>query len=223
VRAAALLLPTLLGLGVLGAAVGCGGDEAGEEVARIRQLAAAEARRRGLDEVPEVEGALEDIRLQSESHERREREEARLRDALFEEIRGGLVLSEEEVRAHYEANRVRYTERRVRLRRQGFASEAEARAAEVALGAGGRLDPEQAEEIGPLASAALASEIGPEALGLAAPGDRVRVSRDGRPALVELVEILPAEPQPLEAVRGRVERSLRALRAQRAFYEAIDR
>jgi hypothetical protein len=246
-----MLILTPLALGLLGAAVGCGAEEGSgasaagsgiteaeavpgtppgggprgpetertRRIARVRALAAAEARRRGLDEAPGIRAALEQIRLQSGS---REREESLLRDLLFDEIRGGIVLSEEEVRAHYEANGVRYTERRVRLRRQGFASEAEARAAEGALGAGGRLDPAGAEEIGPLTRAALAIEIGPEALGLAAPGDRVRISREGSHALVELVEILPAEPRPFETVRDQVEQSLRALRAQQAFRAEIE-
>lgn len=190
-----------------------------DRAARLRRLAAAEARRQGLDAAPEVRAALEEARREAAAQE-----EEVLRDALFARIRDGLVLSEEEVRAHYEAHRVRYTERRVRLRRQAFASEEAARAAQAALGPGGRLDPAAAEELGPLSIAAAAAEaVGPEVVALHRPGERVVVPREGGSALVELVEVLPAEPLPFEAVRGQVEKSLRTLRAQEAFRAEIER
>ena len=192
--------------------------ERASRIAHIRELAAEEARRRGLDEAPEVQAAL--ARLRDES---RQREEELLRDALFAEIRNGLVLSEEDLQAHYEQTRVRYTERRVRLRRQRFASQAEARAADEALGPEGRLDPALAEELDPLPSAALPGEVGPEALALTTPGERVLVAEGDGGALVELVEVQPAEPRSFESVRPQVEKSLRALRAQQAFRAEIER
>ncbi len=187
-------------------------------VAHVRELAAEEARRRGLDGAPEVQAAL--ARLRDES---RQREDELLRDALFAEIRDGLALSEDELRAHYEQTRVRYTERRVRLRRQRFASQAEARAADDALGPEGRLDPALTEELGPLPSAALPGEVGPEALALTTPGERVLVAEGAGSALVELMDVQPAEPRSFESVRAQVEKSLRALRAQQAFRAEIER
>jgi hypothetical protein len=188
-----------------------------DRTARLRRLAAAEARRRGLDATPAVRAALEEVRRGAAA-----REEEVLRDALFARIRDGLVLSEEELRAHYEANRIRYTERRVRLRRQHFASEEEARAAEAALGPEGRLAPAAAEEIGPLSVAAATEAAGPEVVALRRPGERALVTREGASTLVELVEVLSAEPLPFESVRGQVEKSLRALRAQEAFRAQIE-
>lgn len=197
-------------------AAGVATDEREDRAARLRRLAAAEARRQGLDAAPEVRAALEQVRREAAA-----REEEVLRDALFARIRDGLVLSEDELRAHYEANRVRYTERRVRLRRQAFASAEAARAAQAALGPEGRLDPAAAEDLGPLSIAAAAEAAGPEVVALRRPGERVVVSREGAGALVELVEVLPAEPLPFEAVRGQVEKSLRTLRAQEAFRAEI--
>lgn len=192
--------------------------ERGSRIARIRTLAAAEARRLGLDATPEMKAAVERLRLDS-----RQREEELLRDALFARIRDRVVLSDDELRAYYEKNLVRYTERRVRLRRERFASEAEARAADAALGPAGRLDPARTEEIGPLPSAALPGAVGPEALALATPGERALVAGSEGSALVELLEVLPAEPRSFEAVREQVEKSLLALRAQQAFRAELER
>jgi len=192
--------------------------ERASRIARIRELAAEEARRRGLDGAPEVQAAL--ARLHDET---RQREEELLRDALFAAIRDGLVLEEDELRAHYEQTRVRYTERRVRLRRQRFASQAEARAADEALGTAGRLDPALAEELDPMPSAAAAAAVGPETLALTMPGERVLVAEGNGSALVELVDVQPAVQRPFEDVRVQVEKSLRILRAQVAFREEMER
>jgi len=63
----------------------------------------------------------------------------------------------------------------------------------------------------------------PEALQLRQPGDRTIVRRGDSASIVELVEILPAEPRPFEEVRDKVEESLRTIRAQEAFNKEIER
>jgi len=110
----------------------------------------------------------------------------------------------------------------VRLRRESFPSREAARAAEARLGPAGRLDPATAETIGPAPAASLPPSVLPEALRLRRPGDRTLVEREGDVALVELVEVIPAAPQPFEAVRDRVERSLRTLRGQEAFHQLLE-
>lgn len=172
----------------------------------VRRLAALEARRRGLAEDLHLRAELE-----SQHRELWADEESRLRDALFDEIRAELTFSETELRRHYEQTRSRYLERQVRLQRQDFPTRA---AAEAALGRGRQLDPAISETIGPAPLRDLPGRIGPEILELASEGDRVVIERDGAAALIELVELLPAEPLPFERVRSRVEKSVRTLRGQ---------
>lgn len=188
------------------------------DAAIARRVAAAEARRRGLEAAPDVRARVETLQ-----REAARREEAVLRDALYEALRDELVLADEELRAHYEKTRVRYTEHRYRLRKLGFASAAEARAVDAALGEQGRLDPAVATELDPAPAAALPRDLVPEALRLHAPGQRIVAVRDGGATLVELVEILRAEPRAFEAARDEVEKSLRTIRAQQAFRAEIAR
>ena len=188
------------------------------DAAIARKVAAAEARRRGLEAAPEVRARIEALQ-----REAARREEAVLRDALYQALRDDLVLSEDELRAHFEKTRVRYTEQRYRLRTIAFATAAKARAADAALGEEGRLDPAVATELEPAPAAALSRDLVPEALRLRAPGQRIVAVRDGGATLVELVEILRAEPRAFEAVRSEVETSLRRIRAQKAFRAEIAR
>ncbi len=183
-----------------------------------RKLAAGEARRRGLDREGAVRVALDRVR-----REQALREEEILRDALYGVLYDTAVVSEDELRGQYEKTRARYTERRLRLRRQRFASEAAARAMQQRLGAAGRLDATAAETIGPAPIEGLPRDVVPEALRLQRPGDRVLVLRDGAYSLVELVEILPAEPRSFDDVRAKVEKSLRTLRAQENFRAEVAR
>lgn len=187
------------------------------DAAIARRLAAGEARRRGLDETPEVRSQIEAIRRGA-----LRAEEALLRDALFEAVRADLELTEEEIRAHHEATQARYFVRQIRLRRQRFETEAQARAAEAALGSAGRLDPASSEAIGPAGPASLPREVLPDALRLKTPGERVVVGK-GSWAIVELVEVMPAVPQPVEAVRERVEESLRRVRAEAEYRGLLER
>lgn len=188
------------------------------EAAIARKIAAAEARRRGLEAAPEVRTRIEALR-----REALRREEAILRDALYEAHRDDSKLSEDELRAHFEKTRVRYTEQRYRLRTIAFASAAEARAADASLGREGRLDPVAAIEVEPAPAAALPPEIVPEALRLHVPGQRIVAARDGGATLIELVEIQRAAPRPFDAVRDEVEKSLQTIRAQRTFRAEIAR
>jgi len=182
-----------------------------------RRLAAAEARRRGLDAEPTLHAELAAI-----NREARARREALLRDVLYARIREELALTEAELRAHYAKIRSRFLERQVRLRRRSFPDRAAAEAADAALGPEGRLDPRASETLGPAPVRALPPEVLPEALGLEAVGDRVVVdAAEGTAALVDLAEVLPAEAPAFEAVRERVEASLRTLRAQEAMRELL--
>jgi len=147
----------------------------------------------------------------------RVREEAILRDALFQELRDGLDPSPEELERHYEQTRNRYLERQIELLGRNFANRDEAAEFETEIGLNGRLGPNVAYAIGPAAVAQLPRELLPEVLRLKDPGDRVVVETDEGWVLVELVTVHPAVVQPLDAVRDRVEASWRTLRAQEAF------
>ena len=188
-----------------------------EEAIGLR-LVVQEARRRDLDESPRVRERIAEIR-----REAARREGDVLRNALFETLREGVELTEEELQQHYTKTEARYFERQIHLRRLAFDSEEAARAADVTLGPAGRLDPEVAEDLGPAVLGELPRSVLPEALRLKAPGERVVISKEGEWALVELVEILPAVPQPFEQARDRVEASLRTLRAQAALRELVER
>ena len=188
------------------------------EAVIARKLATAEARLRKLDAQPEIAAKLGAIRRAAARSE-----EETLRDALFASLRDAVVLTDEELRAHYEKTKLRYAERRWQLLRQRFASEAEAQAADAKLGGDGRLDATSAEAIGPATAAEVAAATSPEVLRLQRSGQRITVAHDGSYELVELVEILPAEPKPFDAVRPQVEASLRTLRAQEAFRREVDR
>ncbi len=187
------------------------------EVLVRRKLALAEARRRGLDNDPKVRGEIEEIRQNT-----LRQEEAVLRNALFNSIRLGLQVSEEDLRAQYEKTKDRYLERQWSLRTQSFASEDEARAAEAKLGANGRLDPKQSEAPGPLPAEKLKGPVLVILHELKQPGDRKVVALD-RWTIVELVEYLPAAQIPFEAVRDKVELNLRAIRAEEMLGEQLDK
>lgn len=186
------------------------------EGAIARRLAAAEARARGLVAAP-TEAASRGGLSESPSHG----EEAVLRDALYRKIRDGLELSETELRAHYEKTRGRFVERQVRFRRRSFPDRAAAEAAAEALGADGHLDPAESETLLPAAPRDLPTEVMPEALELREVGERTIRGRGEDAAILELVEILPAEPLPFATVRERVEASLRTLRAQEVLVSRL--
>jgi ribosome assembly protein YihI (activator of Der GTPase) len=182
------------------------------------RLAVQEARRRELDESPRVSERIAAIRREAV-----EREEDALRNALFDTLRDGIELTEEELRQHYQDTKARYFERQIHLRRLGLDSEEAARAVDAALGPAGRLDPAASEDLGPAVLRDLPPSVLPEALKLKAPGDRVVLGKEGEWALVELVEVLPTVPQPFEQARDRVEASLRTLRTQAALRELVER
>lgn len=180
-----------------------------------RHLAAREAHRRGLDAEPAVRAELERARREAAV-----REEAILRDALARSLSSEIELTEEDLREHHRATRLRYGERRVRLRRSALgtgddaAAFARAEPSNPADGASG-------ETIGPVPVTRLPASLLPEAAGLVREGDRVVIDRGGASFLVELIEVRH-EPRPFEEVRDRVEQSLRALRGQQAFRARIN-
>lgn len=182
------------------------------EYAIARKLAAREARRRELDESATVGAAIERIR----SAARRDEEQI-LREALHRDLLAEASISEADLQRHYLETSSRYLERRYRFRRLAFSSESEARGLDATLGASGRLDVSRAEEIGPVVANALPRDMLPDALRLRTPGARVVMAGDPGWQVVELVEVLPGAPQPLDAVRERVEESLRQRLAQQAF------
>lgn len=183
-----------------------------------RNLAAREARARGLDLDANTQAQLAAIRREAAA-----REEEALRDALAAKLRDELVLTDDELRAHYDKTRTRYTERRIALRRQRFATEAQARALDASVGSEGRLDPAKAETIAPAVAEKLPPELIPDALRLGRAGERAVVVRDGSASIVELVAIEPAAQRSFEEARADVEKSLRTLRAQAAFRAEIER
>ncbi len=188
------------------------------EAVLVRMLAAGEARRRGIAGEPELSERLAAIRRAAAL-----REEAELRDALFDAVRESLVIPEAELREHYEKNKARYFARELRLRRASYSSRAEVDTALAELGETGRLDEQDSEEIGPAPFEKLPRNVLPEALRLREPGQRVVIEREGSWSVLELVEILPAVPRPFEEVRDRVDKSLRTLRGQEEFQTLVDR
>jgi len=188
------------------------------QAAITRRLAAEEARHRGLDRTSDVQARIEGVR-----REARASEEAVLRDALFQSVRDGLQISKADLRDYYEKTKSLYFERQVKLRQQAFPSKAEAEAAMAKLGAEGRLDPAKSEAIGPAAMQDLPKTVVPEAFRLRKPGDRVVVAREERFSIVELDEVLPAVQRPFEAVRDRVEKSLRTLRASETYRALLEK
>jgi hypothetical protein len=174
----------------------------------MRKLAAEEARRRGLEKEPRTREKMAQFR-----HNAVMWEEGLLRNALYNSIRLGLTLTEEELRTHFEQTQSRYTEPQWKLRLQKFASEAEARDAGAKLGATGRLDPAQGELVGPLPAAQLPPPLMGALPLLKQPGDRQVVDLSGSWTLVELEEFAPNAPISYEVARERVDADLRAVRA----------
>jgi hypothetical protein len=183
-----------------------------------RRLAAQEARRRGLAKTEDIHERLVAIQRQAEAQE-----EAILRDALFAKMKSDLKVSEQDLRDFYEKTKIRFATRELHLRRVAFASKSEAESASAKLGPQARLDPKASEEIGPAAIEKLPLTVIPEALQLREPGDHVIVQRGDEVSIVELVQILPAEPRSFEEVRDKVEESLRTIRGQEAFTKEIER
>ncbi len=159
-------------------------------------------------------------------------------DALFERLRDGLSFSEDELRAHYGKTRSRYLTRQIRLRRHVLAtgarpsasSRSEAprtprapRAPEASDTPLPEVDSALSEVIiGPAPLHDLPPSLLPEVLELQDIGERIVIDHSdegtaaGGTILVELLEILPAEPLSFERVRDQVAASLRTLRAQKA-------
>lgn len=183
-----------------------------------RRLVVREARRRHLDELPRVEKRIATLR-----REAARRENTALRNALFRTVRDGIDLTESELQQHYQETESQYFERQIHLRWLAFDSEEAARTADAALGPSGRLDPDSAEDLGPTALRDLSRSVLPAALQLKKPGERVVIRKAEEWGLVELVETLPASQLSFEQVRGRVEASLRSLRARDAFAELVER
>jgi len=185
------------------------------EIARV--LASQEATKRGLTETDAVARAIAGLRRDAAT-----REEALLRDALFQSIREGLVPTEIDLQHHYAATKLRYGERQVTLRWWSFGSSEEARNAVAKSGSKRGLDLARAETIGPIFLHALPARVVPEVFHFEKPGDRLPAGSESEGfGVVELVEVLPAVPQPFEAVRDRVEESWRTLEAQRAFAKLL--
>jgi hypothetical protein len=172
-------------------------------------LAAEEAKSRGLAGDPAMQARIALVRARA-----RIEEDTLLAQALFEAEREALELSEDELRAHYDATQHRYLVRKLVLRRVAYASREEAEAADRALGVTGRLDPRHAEPIAATEIQRLPISVLPEATYLKRAGDRVVA---GKPeegfSLVELVDDVAADPRPFEDVRKEVERDLRLQRA----------
>lgn len=181
----------------------------------VRKLAAAEARRRGLANAPELRRELAAIRREATTLE-----EAALRDALFEEIRAGLKLEAAALREHYERTHGRYLRRELRLRVWRFASREAAERAAEALAAGEALAAPKPESYGPAPARALPYELARAALEIGSVGQRALAETSSGTALVELAADERAVA-PFEAVRERVEASLRTLRAQEAWQELL--
>jgi hypothetical protein len=160
-------------------------------------------------------------------------------DLFFQRLRDGLSISEDDLRAHYDETRSRYLARQLRLRRQVYAigttaaraalantvetagTAETAETAEVFQASVPQLDPIHSEVIGPAPLSDLPRSLLPEVLELQTVGERIVIERaDGdedEATLVELIEILPAEPLPFERVREQVDASLRTLRGQQAM------
>ena len=185
---------------------------AGLDAVIARKFVANEARRRGLDGDAAVRAEIDAIRGAA-----RRREEQVLREAMYQSLYDDVAINEAALRAHWEETRSRYLERHYRFRRRILPSPEAARELDASLGATGRLDAIAADEIGPAAAHDLPREILPDALRLRAPGARTVIAVGDAGHLVEMVEILPAVPRPLEEVKDRVEESLRNQRAQQAF------
>lgn len=179
------------------------------EAAVGNALAADEARRRGLADDPARRAAIAVIRARA-----RVEEDSLLAQALFEAERAALAPSEDELRAHYEATKHRYLVRKVALRRIAYPSKEAAENADAALGPEGRLDPAAAEEISATEIQRLPAAVLPEATYLRRAGERVVAGKEDEGwSLVELVDHVPADPQPFEEVRERVRDDFTALRA----------
>lgn len=189
-----------------------GGSRAALDLAIARRLAANEARRRGLDASEAVQEQLRALRSEVAA-----REEALLGNALQRAIAEQLAVTDEELRAHYDRTKARFAVQRVRLRRKTFESAEAARAEDARLGSEGRLDAESSEEIGPASMQELLQRGVLGVMRLREPGQRVVIEREGAPALLELVELLPPEPPPFDDVREQLAVELRAQRAAEAF------
>ena len=183
-----------------------------------RRLAAAEARRRGLADVPKTRERLIELRRNAARWE-----DALLRNALYNSIRLEARFSEDELKASYANNQSRYSEPHWKLRIQKFGSEAEARKSDAALGASGHLDPAKSESLDPVPAAEVPHEVQPLLAQLQQPGARRVVAIAGTWSLVETEEFLASVPLPFEVVRQKVEEDLRAIRAEDVLNDLLTR
>ena len=178
------------------------------------RLAVHEARRRGLHASKDLAAKIDSIHMEAD---RKERE--LLRDALYRAVRVELATPEDELLNHYEATKRRYAERRIILDRTPYPSRTEAtKALEEDA-------PETPfERLGPLPLAKLSPSVLPEAAYLRKTGER-RLTKDddGHWSVIELVEILDAEPRAFEEVRDAVEKNYRVRKGSAALRKILDR
>lgn len=186
------------------------------DAAIARVLGAQAARQRRLTDHAQIARQLELLRRRALASE-----EALLRDALYQSLRDELAPTEVDLRRHYEATKLRYAERQVRLRWWPAPSAAAARARADAEAA--KLDRDAAATIGPVSVSDLPPQVVPEVFHLEKPGDRLAAGSETEGfGVVELAEVLPAVTLPFARVRDRVEESWRTLEGQRAFAKLIE-
>jgi hypothetical protein len=195
------------------------GDEDREariETAVLGKIANREARRRMLDEQPDVERALSNVRVQA-----MRREDQILREALKKELAKDVEISEEELRQAYQENERSYRDRQLRLREWSFATQREAQDAVEGVAGADALDPGEAVEPDPV-SLRNPPAIYARVMGrLRHPGDRVVVEAKGKWLVLELVDFVTDARIPYEEVRDHVLRRLRRERAEEVFQERL--
>ena len=177
------------------------------------RMAAREARRRGLHEAPDVATKILTIRIEAQKRERE-----LLRDALYDSVRSELPVTESELQNHYQTTQRRYAKRQIVVGRTEYSSHLEASNALKAKPAS-----PSTERLGPLPLAKLPASVLPEAARLRKIGDRgLAEADDGTWSVIELIEILAAEPLAFAEVREAVEKNYRVRKGNEAFRALLD-
>lgn len=196
---------------------GPAGDRAAKvDAAVLEEIACREARRQKLDEQPQVEWQLRQVR-----REARWREQQILRTALKQQIVGDVEIPEAELQRAYERDQNSFRDRLLQLREWSFDSEQQARSAVAGAGEAGVLDPGEAAEVGPISLNHPPPHYAMAVGELRRPGDRVVIGAGGKWLVVELAEPPVDAKLPFKQVRDRLLRALQKRQADQLFEKRL--
>jgi hypothetical protein len=182
------------------------------EAAILARVTLLEARRRGLEQRPEIAQRIESTRTEA-----LRREFEVLREALKRDMMQEVEITEDELREAYEEDDRSYNEPQMKYREWTFPSEAAAQAAVEA----NALDAGAARDLPLVSMRARPTEATMQFHRLRRPGERGLIEREGSWRVVEFVARVDDVKLPFDQVREHVQRRLEQKKMETTFDEQM--